>query len=77
MNLIERLEKYQKTTLRIVLFGFPLILFGVLGEEFTLANLGWTVSTIAIATWVGLSMTQRLMIGRIPFDLVHSEEDEY
>lgn len=75
MNMIERLEKYQRTSLRIVLFGFPLILVGVLGEESGVANVGWAVSTIAILLWFGMSLTQRLMAGRIPFEMVHSDDD--
>jgi tetratricopeptide (TPR) repeat protein len=74
MNLIERLERYQKTSLRIVLFGFPLIIVGVLGEEFSIANVGWAVSMIAIALWFGMSLTQRFMADRIPFELVHSDD---
>ena len=76
MNLIERLERYQKTALRIVLFGFPLILIGVLADEDTIADLGWAVSTLAIAVWFGMSLTTRLMSGRIPVDMVVSDEED-
>jgi hypothetical protein len=65
MNLVERLERYQKTTLRAVLFGFPLILIGVLAEEFTVANVGWAVSAIAIAIWLGMALVQRFSVPRI------------
>lgn len=77
MNLIERLERYQRASLRIVLFGFPLVVIGIFSEDFTIADLGWTVSAIAIALWFGLSLTGRLMAGRIPFEMVHSDDDGY
>ncbi|MGH9819342.1 MAG: hypothetical protein ACRD43_04160, partial [Pyrinomonadaceae bacterium] len=75
MNLIERLEKYQRTGLRIVLFGFPLILIGVVAEDFTVANVGWAVSALAIALWSGLGLFQKLITGRIPFEMVHANDD--
>jgi tetratricopeptide (TPR) repeat protein len=66
MNLIERLERYQKTSLRAVLFGFPLILIGVVAEQFTLANIGWAISAIAIAFWFGMVLIQKFISSRIP-----------
>ena len=76
MNLIERLDRYQKTALRIVLFGFPLILVGVLADEEGVANVGWAISTLAIAVWFGMSVTQRFMGGRIPVDMIVSDEED-
>jgi tetratricopeptide (TPR) repeat protein len=75
MNLIERLERYQKTSLRAVLFGFPLIVVGVLVEEYSVANTGWIIAAAAIAAWFGMSLTGRLMSTRIPVDMVVSDDD--
>ncbi|MEP7076173.1 MAG: hypothetical protein ABI878_10200 [Acidobacteriota bacterium] len=76
MNLIERLERYQKTALRTVLFGFPLIMVGVLAEEYAVANTGWAIAATAIAAWFGMSLTARLVSGRIPVDMVVSDEED-
>ena len=76
MNLIERLERYQKTALRTVLFGFPLIVVGVLADEYAVANTGWAIAAAAIAAWFGMSLTARLVSGRIPVDMVVSDDED-
>ena len=66
MNLIDRLERHQKTSLRAVLFGFPLIFLGVLGDQYTMANVGWAISAIAIGFWFGMVLMQKFLSSRIP-----------
>lgn len=75
VNLLETLENSKKTTLKIALFSFPFILLGVIIEEPTTASVGWAVSSVALLIWVGLIMSQKLLSGRIPFELL-DEDDE-
>lgn len=74
VNLIETLESSKKTVLKIALFSFPLILFGVLLEENSVANVGWATSSISLTAWVVIIISQRLLADRIPYDAF--EEDE-
>jgi tetratricopeptide (TPR) repeat protein len=74
VNLLETLENFKKTTLKIALVGFPFILLGVIIEENMTANLGWAVSSVALLIWVGVIVGYKLLSGRIPFELL--EEDE-
>ncbi len=73
VNMLETLENSRKTSLRVALFGFPVIIFGLLFEEQLVANIGWAVSTIALIIWVGLITSRNLLSNRIPVELV--EED--
>jgi hypothetical protein len=74
VNLLDTFENSKKTTLKIVLFGFPFILLGVVAADNTIANIGWAVSSVALLIWVGLIMSQKLLSARIPFEVL--EEDE-
>lgn len=73
VNLLENLDGLKKTALRIALFGFPAILFGLLAEDNLIANVGWIVSAAAISVWAGLFAGQNLLSSRVPIDL--EEED--
>ncbi|MCU1288114.1 MAG: Tetratricopeptide repeat protein [Acidobacteria bacterium] len=74
VSLLETLENSQKTALKIALFGFPFILMGVVGEESAIANLGWAISNVSLLIWVGLMMSQKMLSGRIPFELLEEED---
>ena len=73
VNLLETLERSKKTSLQIALFGFPMILVGVVLEDNLIANMGWAVASVALLIWVGLIVSQKMFSSRIPFDLI--EED--
>ncbi len=72
VNLLETLENSKKTCLKIAFFGFPAIVFGLLGEDL-IANIGWTISCIALVIWVGLMLGQKLLSTRVPMDF--ADED--
>jgi tetratricopeptide (TPR) repeat protein len=74
VNLLETLENAQKTTLRIALFGFPLILTGLILEENLLTNVGWTISSMAMLAWLGVIMSVNIFAGRIPYELIEEED---
>lgn len=70
VNLLETLENSQKTTLEIALCGFPLILIGLIFEESLLANVGWTISSIALLAWLGVIISASVFASRIPYELI-------
>lgn len=73
INLLEGLERSLKTCLRIALLGIPAILFGVVTDDNLIANIGWTVSSIALLIWVVLIICQKVFSSRIPLDLLEEE----
>lgn len=73
VNLLESLEKSRKTALRSALFGFPMILIGLVFGEQLVANIGWAISSVALLIWIGLILSRNLLADRIPVELV--EED--
>jgi tetratricopeptide (TPR) repeat protein len=75
VNMLETVETSQRTTLRIALYSFPLIVTGVYFGDETVANIGWAVSAISLIVWGGLIFLNRMLAPRIPYDLVESEDD--
>ena len=74
VNMLETIEKSQKTALRIAFLGFPAVFYGVLLEDSLIANIGWAISCIALLVWTGLVLSTRLLSQRIPHDIVEPEE---
>jgi tetratricopeptide (TPR) repeat protein len=74
INLLDTLERSKKTTLKITFLGFPAILIGVVLDESLIANLGWAVSAVSLLIWTGLIMSQRMLSGRIPLEMVPEED---
>jgi tetratricopeptide (TPR) repeat protein len=74
VNLLDTLDNFKKTTLKIALSGFPFVLSGVVLEENTIANLGWAISIVALLIWVGLILSRKLLSARIPFELLEEED---
>lgn len=74
VNMLENLENSKKTSLKIALFGFPLIVSGLIFEEQLVTHIGWAISFVAILIWVGLIMSRNLLSSRVPLDL-ELEED--
>ncbi len=73
VNLLETLENSKKTSLRIAFFGFPAIIFGLLGDDL-IANIGWTISCVSLLIWVGLMLSQNLLSSRVPMDFQEEED---
>lgn len=74
VSMLETVENSRKTTLRLSIFALPLIATGVFFEDVLVANIGWTISTVAILIWAGLVVIATLLGKRIPYDLVDSED---
>lgn len=73
VKMLENLDDARKTSLRIALFGLPVIFFGLIFDEQLLSNLGWAVSSIALLIWVGLIVSRSLLSNRIPVELVEKD----
>lgn len=74
INMLDTLERSKKTTLKITFCGFPLILVGIVLEESLVAHLGWAVCSVSLLIWAGLIMSQRMLSGRIPLEMVPEED---
>lgn len=74
LNLLDTLSRAKKSALRIAITGFPIILAGLLIDNLTIVNLGWTVSGVSLLAWAAIILLRRILNARIPFHLV--EEDE-
>ena len=72
VNLLENLDNLKKTALRVSLFGFPAIIFGLLTEDDLISNFGWAISAVAILAWTVFLASQNLLSSRVPMDF---EED--
>ncbi len=74
VNMLETVERSRKTTLRIMMFSLPFIVAGVLLEDELIANIGWAVSAVSIFIWAGLTISTRMLIHRLPYELVERED---
>jgi len=73
VNLLENLDGLKQTALRIALFGFPVIIFGLLAADNLIANFGWTISSAAILVWAGLFAGQNLLSSRVPVEFENED----
>jgi hypothetical protein len=74
MNLLDKLDRWRRTMLRIAMYSLPLIVFGALFDESLVAEAGWLVSSIGFLAWVGMNIAIRMLSPRIPYDLVEDNE---
>lgn len=74
VNMLETVERSRRTTLRISIFAFPLIVVGLLFEDALVANIGWAVASFSLLIWLVLVISGRMLSGRIPYDLVEPAE---
>jgi hypothetical protein len=74
VNMLETVERSKKSVLRIAFLGFPAILAGIAFEDSFVANVGWSVSTVALMIWTGLIFSSNLLSQRLPHELVSDED---
>lgn len=70
VSLLETLERFKRTSLRIFFIALPLIPLGFVLEDEPFVELGWAVSAVSLLIWTGLAVARRAFLPRIPFDLV-------
>jgi len=76
VSLLEKLEAGRRFALRLTLVGFPLIVVGVATEEYVYSNLGWTISLVALGSWLALLFGRGLLSSRIPFHLIEGNRQD-
>ncbi len=74
VSMLETIESSKRTALRIALYAFPLIAAGIFFEDDLVANIGWAVSTVSLLIWTALIVGNRMLMQRIPYDLVESDD---
>ena len=74
VNLVNSLAKAGRTSLTITLFGLIPLIFGLVADDFLLADVGWAVSGIALVIWCGLKVVSRMLASRIPYDIAATED---
>jgi len=73
LNLLNSLSRSAQTSLRIGLWGLPVIMFGLLVGDSLITDIGWAVSAVALIAWMVLSIASRFFVERIPFEIVNEE----
>ena len=73
VNLLNALDRWRRTALRLCLFGFPFIGLGLYFEDATTANAGWVLSGGMLVLWTSIMIGRRLFTPRIAPELL--EED--
>lgn len=73
MNLLDTLGLVRGGALRIAVVGIPVIVLGLLFEEYLMANVGWAVALISFAVWTTVIVLSHMLASRIPYDLVEDE----
>jgi tetratricopeptide (TPR) repeat protein len=76
VNMLETLDRSKKTALKVAVFGFPAILFGLIVFDDFVTNIGWGVSSVALIVWLGLIVSQATLSARIPLDFNEDEEED-
>lgn len=74
VNLLDSLERTKRSALRVAVFGFLVIGFGLAFGDDLIANIGWTVSGLSLALWIAMILMTRMLSPRIPFELIESDE---
>ncbi len=73
VNLLDALDRWKRTVLRLAFIGFPVIAVGLVYDDAVIANSGWTLSAASLALWTLIMLGRRVFAPRISMDLI--EED--
>ncbi len=73
VNLLDSLVRARGFALTVAMVGMPLILAGLLLELSQVTNIGWVAACVAIVSWSVLSVMQRMLADRIPFELLERQ----
>ncbi|MEO7674330.1 MAG: hypothetical protein ABIU09_09675 [Pyrinomonadaceae bacterium] len=73
VNLLDALDRWKRTSLRLAFVGFPVIAVGLIYDDTVIANCGWTLSSASLVLWTLIMLGRRVFAPRISMDLL--EED--
>ncbi|KXK03320.1 MAG: Tetratricopeptide repeat protein [Acidobacteria bacterium OLB17] len=74
VGLLETLQSLRRTLLRITSFGLFVLAVGIAAADGLITNVGWAISGIALAVWLGLKISSGLLSDRIAYDEIASDE---
>lgn len=74
INLLEGIQRNKAITMRISLFGFAVIMFGLFTGEQLISNIGWACTAAAMLIWAGLMIGGKILADRFPA-IDEDEED--
>ena len=73
VNLLEKLIRGRRTSMRITLLAVPVIILGILLDDTLIANIGWGVAWAGAGFWIALLIGRKMLESRIPFDIFDRE----
>ena len=73
VNLLDALDRWKRTSLRLTFIGFPVIAAGLFYDDNVIANCGWTLSGASLVLWTLIMLGRKVFAPRISMDLL--EED--
>ncbi len=73
MNLLDKLSRWKGTAFRVAIYSIPMIVAGLIFDEPLLTDAGWLVSAGALLTWAAMSIIFKMLMPRIPYDLVEND----
>lgn len=65
LNRLENIERGKKMSLRLAVFGFMTILFGMFADEI-IVNIGWACASVSLLIWAGMIMSRNILTERSP-----------
>ena len=74
VNLLDTLDRTQRSSVRVALVGLVVITLGIAFEDGLIANIGWTVSGVSLLLWIVTMLMKRMLSPRIPFELMETDE---
>ena len=73
VNLLEKLVRGRRASMRITLLALPVIILGVLFDDSLIANIGWGVAWAGAGSWIALLIGRKILEARIPFEMLDRE----
>ena len=64
-KMLDNIERGKKMSLRLAVFGFLTILFGMFADA-TIVNIGWTCACVSLLIWAGMIASHNILIERSP-----------
>jgi len=74
LNLLEKLDRWQRAAFRAAIYTFPVIAFGYLFDMLIVADAGWLVSSVGLVSWAIMNIGLKMLSPRIPYELVERDQ---
>jgi len=74
LNLLEKLDRWQRAAFRVAVYTFPMIVFGYFFDMLIVADTGWLVSSVGLVSWTIMNIGLKMLSPRIPYELVERDQ---